>query len=119
MAKELGEKIESKGIIPPNQTGFRKGMGTINNICILNYMINRRIEKKRKLVGLVIDLKAAFDTVDREILIREMREKGVWEELVVRIGELIKETRNRVKIGKRNSERFWTGREVRQGCPVN
>lgn len=40
-------------------------------------MINRRVEKKGKLVGLFIDLKAALDTVDRKVLIKELREKGV------------------------------------------
>lgn len=29
LAERLREKIEEKGIIPENQTGFRKGMGDI------------------------------------------------------------------------------------------
>lgn len=44
LADRLREAVEGKGIIPPNQTGFRKGMGTIDNIYVLNYMINRQIE---------------------------------------------------------------------------
>lgn len=37
LMKEIGEK----GLLPPNQTGFRKGKGTIDNIYTLNYLINR------------------------------------------------------------------------------
>jgi len=33
-------KIEEGGKIPQNQTGFRKKMGTMNNIYVLNYMVN-------------------------------------------------------------------------------
>lgn len=40
-------------------------------------MINRRVENKGKLVGLFIGLKAALDTVDWKVLIRELREREV------------------------------------------
>lgn len=32
LAERLREKIERKGLLPPSQTGFRKGMSTIDNI---------------------------------------------------------------------------------------
>jgi len=33
--------IEKKKMMPQNQTGFRKGLGTMDNImCVLNYLIN-------------------------------------------------------------------------------
>lgn len=48
MAKRLREEVKDKGIIPENQTGFRKGMGTVDNICVLNYVVNRQLEKERK-----------------------------------------------------------------------
>lgn len=41
LAERLREEVEGKGMIPPNQTGFRKGIETIDNIYVLNYMINR------------------------------------------------------------------------------
>jgi len=46
LAERLREEVEGKGIISPNQTGFRKGMGTIDNIYILNMLINRQINQK-------------------------------------------------------------------------
>jgi len=36
LARRIKEEVEEKRLIPPNQTGFRKGMGTIDNIYILN-----------------------------------------------------------------------------------
>lgn len=35
LADKLKEEVEEKEMIPPNQTGFRKGMGTIDNIYVL------------------------------------------------------------------------------------
>lgn len=37
--------MERKELIPPNQTGFKKGPGTVDNIYVLNYIVNRQIEK--------------------------------------------------------------------------
>lgn len=62
----LEEDIERKGIISQNQTGFRRGMGTVDNIYLLNHLINRRVSRKKGgMVVLFIDLKAEFDSVDR------------------------------------------------------
>lgn len=40
MANRLREEVEKKGMIPPNQTGFRREMGTIDNIYVLNYLLH-------------------------------------------------------------------------------
>jgi len=48
LGERLREEIEGKGIIPSNQTGFRKSMGTINNIHMLNYLVNKKLEVKKK-----------------------------------------------------------------------
>lgn len=72
-------------------------------------MVNRQIERKgRKLVSMFIDLKVAFDSVDREVLMRTIRGRGVRKELVVRVREIYAETRNRVRVGGEMGEKFWT-----------
>lgn len=71
------------------------------------------------MVVLFVDLRAAFDTVDREILWKTMREREIREELVRRCEDMLRETRNRVRIGEKRSEQFWTGRGVKQGCPLS
>lgn len=39
LAERIREELEQKQIIPKNQMGFRKRMGTIDNIYVLNYLI--------------------------------------------------------------------------------
>lgn len=46
LAERLREEVERKHMIPHNQTGFRNGMGTIDNIYVLNYLIGRQIGRK-------------------------------------------------------------------------
>ncbi|XP_036145342.1 uncharacterized protein LOC118646472 [Monomorium pharaonis] len=64
-------------------------------------------------------MKAAFDSVDREVLVTAMRKRGVREGLVKRCGEVLKETGSRVRVGKTGGKKFWTERGVRQGCPLS
>lgn len=47
LAERLNEELEEKRIILYNQTGFRKDMGTIDNIYVVNYLINRQIERRK------------------------------------------------------------------------
>lgn len=48
LAKRLREEVEGKGIIPENQTEFRKGLETIDNIYVINYLVNRQLGKKKE-----------------------------------------------------------------------
>lgn len=65
-----------------------------------------------------MDLKATFDSVNRVKLIESMRKSKV-KGLVKRCGDVLRKTSFRVKIEKELGKEFWTGREVRQGCPLS
>ncbi|XP_076301689.1 uncharacterized protein LOC143219703 [Lasioglossum baleicum] len=65
------------------------------------------------------DLKAAFDSVDREVLLEAMRKRGVREGLVERCEEVLRETKSKIRVGEEEGECFWTERGVRQGCPLS
>jgi len=93
LAERLREEMEKKGVLPPSQTGFRRGVGTLDQIYVLNSLINKGIAKRKgEMVVTFVDMKAAFDSVDREILIRMMRRKEIRESLVVRCEEMLEET---------------------------
>lgn len=77
LTERLREDVESKAILPPSQIGFKRGMGTIDQIFMLNYLINKRVaERSRRMVVMFIDTKVAFDSVDRDILVERMRKRG-------------------------------------------
>ena len=118
LPERLREEVEEKRLLPPSQADFRKGLGCMDNIYVLNHLINRQgTRKERKMVIFFIDLKAAFDSVDKEVLVRAMRKRGVREGSVERCGEVLKEMVCRVRVGEEEGNEFWTARGVRQGCP--
>ena len=62
----------------------------MDNIYVLNYLINRQVVRKgRRMVIFFMDPKAAFDSVDRGVLVQAMRIAGVTEELVRRCEEIL------------------------------
>lgn len=71
------------------------------------------------MVVLFVDLKAIVDSVDRGLLIKEMRKREVREELVRRCEEILRETINKIRKQKKEGKGFWTERTVRQGCPLS
>ncbi|XP_033214068.1 uncharacterized protein LOC117171124 [Belonocnema kinseyi] len=100
LTRSLERQVEKKGNIPHNQMGLRRRMGTIDNVYVLNYIVNRNQgRKKGKLVAFFVDrikhlsiknyaCKVAFDSVNRRVLWKAMKEKGVDEGLIERIKEI-------------------------------
>lgn len=120
LAERLKEVMEEKEIIPRTQVGFRKGMETMENIYVINYVMNRQLGKKGgRLVVMFVDLKTAFDSVVRKVVIGMMKGKGIREELVERIEEVLRETKSRIRVGRKLRRSFWAARGVKQGCPLS
>lgn len=51
-------------------------MGTIDNVYVFNYLINKQLGKGKKLVVIFVDLKATFDTVDRSRISCKTKREG-------------------------------------------
>ena len=66
-----------------------------------------------------IDLKAAFDEVDRDEIEKVMKKKGIRESLRLKIAEIFRETKSRVRVVDQVGESFWLARVIRQGCPLS
>lgn len=106
----LAEKTrdsERKKAIPHKQTGFRKKLEITNNVYVLNYLLNRQLRKGKKVITMFVDLKAAFNTMDKDVLGRAMREKGIREGVVVRVEKALRKTRIRVRTRKETEVFGW------------
>ena len=117
--KRLVKDLDEKGGWSRSQAGFRKGRGTVENIKILKHVIGKGMKKKERVYALFVDLKAAFDRLDRKILWEMMRKRKINEDLIQRVEEIYEETRCVVKIGEEVSKEFWVEKGVRQGCPLS
>lgn len=64
LVERLETKVEERGLAPQNQTEFRKG--TIDNMYVVNYLMNRQLSREKgKMMAFFVDLKTAFNSVDR------------------------------------------------------
>ena len=75
--KRLDSFIEKHSILSDNQYGFRTNHST--GLALMKFMdeLTTAIDKKQYTVGLFIDLKKAFDTIDHVKLLEKMCKYGV------------------------------------------
>ncbi len=111
---------ETKRKLPENQMGFRKGRGTRDAVYVLHTLVEKQLAKKRgKLYAFYIDLKAAFDMIDREKLGKKLWEMGVRGKMYRMLKGIYQKTENRVRTEEGLTRKFDTGKGVRQGCPLS
>ena len=68
----LDKFISKHDILSNSQYGFRQNMST--NLALLELVeeLTSSIDKKNKTIGVFIDLKKAFDTIDHDILLKKL-----------------------------------------------
>lgn len=119
MAERLNNLADKENIMSESQAGFRKNRGTRDHIFVPNALINNRIKKGVNLYALLIDLKAAFDKVDRRIMMKKVWEKGIRGKMYKTIKKIYKKTNNEIIIGDKVTKGFESDQEVRQECALS
>lgn len=118
--EKLRSQLEAKKILSESQAGFRKNKGIIDNAYILQHVVERETQKPGgKVYTMFVDLKATFDIVKRDKLWRSMENCRIEKSLIERIKEVYEGARNVVRAGEKESEEFWIGIGLRQGCPLS
>lgn len=67
---------ESQELLPPSQSGFRKGMSCADNITKLKLDIENSINNKKHVLAVFLDISNAFPNVQSLILLLILAEKG-------------------------------------------
>jgi len=75
--KRIVKELDEKGGWCRSQADFRKGRGTVEIIKILKHIMGERMKRKEKVYALFLDLKVAFDRVERKELWEMMRKRRV------------------------------------------
>ena len=75
--RRLVEHMSNNNIIHPNQFGFQKNKSTYMPILILQDTVTKAFEEGDHILGLYLDLKKAFDTVDVELLLKKLHKYGI------------------------------------------
>lgn len=70
------------------------------------------------MVVMFVDLKAAFDTTDKAILLEIMEKSGIREGLIRRIEEVLRKTRCRMKVQREVEGKVLDSEGGEAGVPV-
>ena len=97
----LTSYITDNNVLSENQFGFRKKHSTYMPVSLIIDNITECLENGGKVIGLYLDLKKAFDTVNKEILLNKLYFLGIRGKLLKIITSYLE---NRVqKVGIKNS----------------
>lgn len=101
--------------IEDEQAAFMPGRQTNDNICIIRNIIERSLQSGEETILAFIDLRAAFDSIEREVVWNCLEEINIPKSLI----QIIRSTYNRVKgkvqiAGTRSDEFEWK-KGIKQG----
>lgn len=75
--KQLTKHLEDHALLSPRQYGFRPNSNTQAALFDVVSTIQTSCDRKQKVAAVFLDLSKAFDTCDRQILLRRLNELGV------------------------------------------
>ena len=105
---------------PSEQLGFTKGAQTNDHILTLKTMIDKYTKKQRgKLHVCFVDLKKAFDTVSRDLLLFKLVKLGIRGNFFAVIEDMYSNSLSKIKIDKLLSPAIKMERGTEQGHPLS
>ena len=121
IAKILYRRIEAvvEPVLHEAQCGFRRKRGCVDQIFSLNQCLSMSREKGKSVYMCFVDLRKAYDSVNRELLWRAMKEYGVSEKIVRIVQSLYEDTTARVRVKGKLSESLSLKTGVKQGCVLS
>ncbi|XP_073976455.1 uncharacterized protein [Rhodnius prolixus] len=109
--------VNSNQILKECQAGFRKGYSTVDCIFVLFNLVRIQLHRKgRKLYAFFVDLKAAFDTVDRDALYLKLFNCGISSRFITALKNMYRGSVSSVWTPQGRTETFSVNTGVRQGC---
>jgi hypothetical protein len=107
MTKKFGDSLPS-----PFQHGFRKNHSTSTAALTVQNIIAKALDNKKKVIVISTDMSAAFDLLDKEILLPRMQKLGIPSSLCNIYNDFLSNRRAFVQCGESKSEEF----DIPVGC---
>ena len=110
------EVNDNVGLINNKQIGFLKGFRTADHLLVIDTIINEVVHKqKKKLFVAFIDLKKAYDKINRDALIFKLKSKGFSGKFLMSIVVLVNNVLQIPKINGKLLPPIVTSNGLKQG----
>ena len=109
-------QLFAEEFLTETQFGFIQDRSTIDAIFVARQITEKCIEKQESVHWLFLDLKKAFDSVNREAAWKLFKKIGMPEGFVKLLRGLHDDMEARVRVGSNLSEPFNINNGLRQGC---
>jgi potassium voltage-gated channel Eag-related subfamily H protein 8 len=112
----LDSFIENNNILYKGQIGFRKGCRTSDHIFTLKTLIDKAFRSTKRLYACFVDLKNAFDTVNRGTLIYKLSCLGIKANFLNIMKNMYREDNYCVRLEEGITDKLSSQVGVKQGC---
>ena len=102
---------------PATQLGFSKGAQTNDHILTLKTIVDKK--KREKLVACFVDLKKAFDTIPRDLLLHKLVSLNIQGDFFAVIQSMYDNSHAKIKINNILSNKFKVQKGTEQGHPMS
>lgn len=75
--EQLMQHVENNSILMNNQSGFRKKYSCESALQLTISKLKKDLDENMYTVGVFLDLKRAFETIDRNILLKKLQQYGI------------------------------------------
>ena len=120
LLKRLTNFIDIKTLLSPHQIGFIKGKTTSDHIFFLRTIVEKVVKRnKKKLYAVFIDFKKAYDTVNRELLLKKLQSLGINGVFMRNINAMYNKTEYTIKLKGGYTRAIKSNLGLKQGCPLS
>ena len=105
--------------LPEVQAGLRKGRGTRDQMANIRWIMEKATESQKHIYFCFIDYAKAFDCVDHNKLWKILKEMVIPDHLTCLLRNLYASQEATARTGHGTTDRFQTGKGVRQGCTLS
>ena len=119
LARRVSAAVESSKILGPEQQGFRKGRRCEDNILILNSILERAGDRKLVNHLLFLDLKEAYDRVDRTILYSKLKQLNFPDTFIEFLQDYYCNDFITTSSTGQSTSKMYLSRGLRQGCNLS
>lgn len=115
----LTEWCETHKLRAAGQAGFRKKRRTTDQLFILRHIIQRCKLQQQQLYCCFVDFKKAYDSVDRQLLMQELIQRGIGGNMLRAIRNMYQNVPMCARVQGCVSEYFSSTIGVKQGDPLS